>query len=438
MRLRAVLGASLLAAFAAVPVFFAGSSAATPAPTFQVLTDFAVPAGGAEVVVFGPNPRYVAVSAAGPDKVAIIDLQDPSSPVQACELDVSQWGEPTSVAFHPSGGYVLAVVKADPNPGTAVAFRVPDCAVVWTRTIGVGPDSVVFTRTGIAVIAIEDEETEVSNPYACPAGNVRPGYIQLLDTRTGRRLAVSNVGIDLSGVPGVNCPADPQPEAIVISPNGRFAYVTLQENNAVATIDIAAKKMVAAKSLGTTSHRADTTNNGIADVTNAAFVGRREPDGIAISKDGRFLFTADEGDTSRVAGPPEEFSGGRTMSVIRAATLEVVTDTGAQIEDRAAIEFNNGNPAALPQGRARNRGPEPEGVTTFIYGKSEYAAVALERSNAVIIFDITNPLSPTAVAWVNTGDRPETLAYSPARRLLVTANEVGASITVICVGGNCN
>lgn len=437
MRLRAMLGASLLAALAAVPALFAGSSAATPAPTFQVLTNYPVPAGGAEVVVFGPNPRYVAVSAAGPDKVAIVDLQDPSSPVQACELDVSAWGEPTSVAFHPSGGYVLAVVKDDPNPGTAVAFRVPDCALLWTKSIGVGPDSVVFTRTRIAVIAIEDEETEVSNPYACPAGNVRPGYIQLLDTRPGRKLAISNVGIDLTSVPGANCPNDPQPEAIAVSPDGRYAYVTLQENNAIATIDVVGRRMVAAKALGVTQHRADTTNNATADVTNAAFLGRREPDGIAISKDGRFLFTADEGDTSRLNGPPEEFSGGRTMSVIRAANLNVVADTGAQIEDRAAVEFNKGNTGALPQGRARNRGPEPEGVTTFVYGKSEYAAVALERSNALIVFDVTNPLNPTAVAWIDVDERPETVAYSPARRLLVSANEVGASLSIICVGGGC-
>jgi DNA-binding beta-propeller fold protein YncE len=438
LRLRAILGASLLAAFAAVPAFFAGSSSAVPAPTFTVLANYAVPAGGAEVVVFGPNPRYVAVSAAGPDKVAIVDLKDPSGPSQACELDVSSWGEPTSVAFHPSGGYVLAVVKDDPNPGTAVAFRVPDCSVVWTKSIGIGPDSVVFNRSGIAVIAIEDEELEVTNPYACPAGNVRPGYVQLLDTRPGKRLLLSNVGIDLTNVAGANCPNDPQPEAIAVSANGRYAYVTLQENNAVATIDIARKQMVAARSLGVTAHRADTTNNATADVTDANFRGRREPDGIALSRDGRYLFTADEGDTSRQDSfSPPEFSGGRTMSVVRVSDLAVVTDTGAQIEDRAAIEFNNGNTAALPQNRARNRGPEPEGVTTFAYGKSDYAVVALERSNALMVFDVTNTLAPTAVAWINVGDRPETVAYSPVRRLLISGNEVGASISVICVGGNC-
>jgi hypothetical protein len=240
---------------------------------------------------------------------------------------------------------------------------------------------------------------------------------------------------------------------VAVSGDSQLAYVTLQENNALATIDLRTATVASVISLGATTHLADVVN-GDGSLVDDPFTGRRESDGIALSHDGRWLFTADEGDTARPTGSATVFSGGRTMTVLSAARFEpgrgrsdasvtppaIVADTGAQIEIAAAA---NG---VLDQTRARNRGPEPEGITTFTVGGKEIAAVTLERSNAVILFDVSDPRRPTTIGFAPTGVSPEGVIYVASRRLLITTNEgvpdasppVPASITVICarVGGS--
>jgi hypothetical protein len=136
------------------------------------------------------------------------------------------------------------------------------------------------------------------------------------------------------------------------------------------------------------------------------------------------------------------FDSGRGRPDASIVPPAVVTDTGAQIELAAAAH------GALDQTRARNRGPEPEGITTFTVGGKEIAAVTLERSHAVLLFDVSNPVRPTTLALLRTGAAPEGVLYVPSRRLLITTNEgipdvtppIPASITVICVrvgGADC-
>ena len=414
---------------------------ATAQTAFQVIGTFPSPAGDAEIVSPTPDGRYLLVTAGPQRNVAIVDIDNPAAPVQRCVVSTAAIGEPTSVAAHTSGAYGVAVIKNDPNPGTMLAFTVPTCAVLWQLPIGIGPDSVVITPDGSrAVVTIEDEESEVGDPSACPVTNVRPGRVDIvllpqLSPRGAGVPTLQSVSLDLTGISGVNCPNDPQPEYVAVSPDSRLAYVTLQENNALATIDLYGATTLSIIALGVTDHLADTTNDGVANVT-GPFTGRREPDGVAVSPDGQWIFTADEGDTSRTG---TVFSGGRTMTVLRAPSLlaqrggspvvapVIVTDTGAQIELLAAA--NN----ALPQSRARNRGPEPEGVTVFPAGASTIAAVTLERSNGVAYFDVTNPTAPQAFGFVPTGVGPEGIAFIPSRGLLVTANEVEGSLTLICV-----
>jgi hypothetical protein len=286
--------------------------------------------------------------------------------------------------------------------------------------------------------------------------------VDLIDLRGRGAGRVTSVPISLAGIAGVSCPSDPQPEFIAISPDSQVAFVTLQENNALATIDLRAGRVASVIPLGTTTHLADVVDDGTVAIDDL-FTGRRESDGIAISHDGRWLFTADEGDTANIASA---FSGGRTMSVLSATRFRgrpghdwddpddrwddqrgrpgphdpsiraprIIADTGAQIERIAAA---NG---ALPSDRADNRGPEPEGITFFRVGPRELVAVTLERSSGLVIFDVSNPRQPTAVTFLPTGANPEGVIYVQSRRLLISTNEVGASITIICArlgGGGC-
>lgn len=418
-------GASVLAGVTVAPA----GEAAEPV-TFEHISDWNLPGGAAEIVAATWDGRTLAVSGAEADEVAVVDISDVLNPAGRCTVDTSAYGEPTSVALHPWIGAGLIVAKDDPNPGTLIAFRLSNCDVLWTMETGIGPDSVIIDRFGrYAAIAIEDEETEYESPYECLPENVRPGSVQLVRLNLSLlgvgQASMRTVPIDLSGVAGVNCPGDPQPEGMAFS--GNFLYVVLQENNAIINVDVQRGRVTSARALGTTTHLADVVDDDV-DGVDDAFTGRREPDQIAAHPFGTYLFTADEGDTDNTAG---ELSGGRTMSVVHAATLEVVADTGALVEQTADA---NGE---LNSSRQDNRGPEPEGITAFRVGKASrvqaFAAVTLERYDAVIIFDVTRPTSPVVAGYVFTGDRPEGIVHLPMRGLLVTANEDDGSLSFICV-----
>jgi len=465
--MRRGVGALILAVFLVTPTA-CRPTAAPPEPStadaplaFSMVTTRTV-AAGAEVGAATTDGRYLAATGIG--KVTVFDLSDPATLPEVCTFAPTGGGEPTSVAIVPDGHLALAAVKRDPEPGVVAAFDVATCAPLWDAAVGVGPDAIVVTPDGRqALVAVEAEESPIEQPAtaACPTEakepNGVPGRVDLLDLRPadGGAPTVRPIAIDLPGVEGTNCQDDPQPEGLAVSGDGRFGYVTLQENNALATIDLQTATVVSVIPLGTTSHPADVRNGDGAEVHDP-FTGRREPDGIALSQDGRWLFTADEGDTARPTGGSTVFSGGRTMTILSAARSEsgrgisdapvtppaIVADTGAEIEVAAAA---NG---ALDQTRARNRGPEPEGIATFAVGGKEIAALTLERSNAVILFDVSDPRRPTTLGFLPTGAAPEAVIYVPSRRLLISTNEgvpdasppTAASITVICVrvaGSDC-
>jgi hypothetical protein len=62
--------------------------------------------------------------------------------------------------------------------------------------------------------------------------------------------------------------------------------------------------------------------------------------------------------------------------------------------------------------------------------------VGLERANAVMIFDVTNPRKPQFKQWLDTGAGPEGVLFVSARNspnrksLLIVSNEVDGTIKV--------
>ncbi len=416
-----LLGALTLAAL----TLLQPARATAPVAQFTAVNTISVPAG-AEIVAATGDGQFLAV--AGDTSVTLLDFSEAPAATEICNLDLTGFGANiTSVAFA-SSTVGLAAVKDDPNPGTLVAYSVPGCEVLWDLELGIGPDSVVVSPNGkYAAVAIEDEESEIGevSTVACdPGTNERPGRVDVVQLTGPGAPAVTHVEIELVGVPGVFCQDDPQPEGIAISSNSRQAFVTLQENNALAIIDLKAGATTGVVSLGLTTHLADLTDGGHPAVITELMTGRRESDGIAYL--GGYLFTADEGDTDDTEGI---WSGGRTLSVFDPSGT-LVTDTGSAIE-----ELVNTNPDAWNDmaGRANNRGPEPEGITAFTRNGLSYAVVLLERANAVAVFDVTDPSQPHALQLVQTGDGPEGVVYLKGQGMLVTANEVARSLTVIAV-----
>lgn len=211
-----------------------------------------------------------------------------------------------------------------------------------------------------------------------------------------------------------NTPRYLEPELAAFSKNGKTAFVVMQENNGVAVIDAVKGTFVDYIGLGITTHAADKTEDGIIDFSET-LVALREPDGIAMTPDGRYFVTADEGDTDPKASKTDDgfpTSGGRTVSVYDAATGALLGDTGNQI-DEATDDIDQ-----YPDGRSDSKGSEPENLVTFRYRGVQYAAVGLERADTVALVSLADPANPTVVkvAAVNPGAKvggqaPEGIGY---------------------------
>lgn len=250
-----------------VPVFVAvacalscaaGSVAAADSPPpislKAIATYDAGGAGSAEIVGYHAPTHRVFVVNAQTATVDILDISNALQPVKLGTINTAAFGLPNSVAV---GGNLIAVaIEASPrtNPGR-VAFYTPSGELVVAVHVGALPDMVTFTPDGRYVLVANEGE-----PGGYGVGQVDPeGSVSIIPVPGGanqvRKLRDSDVrtagfarfngdeeylrsqGIRIYG-PGATAAQDFEPEYITVSPDSRRAYVTLQENNAIAEIDI--------------------------------------------------------------------------------------------------------------------------------------------------------------------------------------------------------
>lgn len=316
------------------------------------------------------------------------------------------------------------------------------------------------------------------------------------DSFNGQEDALRAQGVRIFA--GKSVSMDVEPEYIAISPDGTKAMVTLQEANAVALLDIATATFTKIVPLGLkdwTGLQLDVSDRdgaggtaAIKLITDSHLFGMYMPDAIASYQAGgkTYYVMANEGDdrddfltpdeTIRVGSSaydldnalfPNEAAlkdqaalgrhtvsnapglrgdidgdgdidqiltyGGRSFSIVDDQGKQVF-DSGDALERIIVEKF----PALFDDTRSDNKGPEPEGVVIGKVGDRTYAFVGLERSNATLAFDITDPANVSyAGAAQRTGDlAPEGLLFIPAAQspngkdLLVSSNEASNNITV--------
>ena len=220
-----------------------------------------------------------------------------------------------------------------------------------------------------------------------------------------------------------------EPEYIALSPDAKRAYVTLQETNEVAEVDVENGRVLGYFNMGVSEHGADRQSDGWIQFDESV-KALREPDGIALTPDGRYFLTADEGDTDTEAEEGEEplQSGGRTMSVFDAKTGDFVADTGNQLDE---ITFAH---SVYPDRRSNKKGAEPEGVVAFEMEGQAWAVVGLERADALVLISLANPKQPKVVALGKIpGDEsraPEGLAHFEriGEHYVLSANEMNGTV----------
>lgn len=431
----------LVALAAAVPFFaFAhGPDDRRPVPRLVPVGAYSTGLGaeGAEIITIRALDGLAALTnIAG--SVDLIDLSDPSVPalVQRIPVDTTA-GTPNSVALHPEKDYLLVVTGRPGSEGRILAYGL-DGTLLASAPAGIQPDSIAIGPGGrYAVVANEAEGVAVGNDGG-------PGSLTLIDldgfSARRPRLRVRQIALpaatgiqgfstgrtdDAARLPVDNSPGTLEPESIAFNPSGEYAYVTLQENSGVVRLELETGR-IRYFGLGETTHAADlSTADGIY-LPVSTLTAFREPDGIAVDPTGRYLFTADEGDTRNAAGGSGP-RGGRTVSVFDARKGTFLGDTGSQLDDWAALA------GSYPDARSNRGGTEPEVLDVASYRGRTLVAVGLERANSLALIDVTDPSKPTVIDIEKVGAAPEGVKFF--RRgdglYVATANEADGTVSVL-------
>ena len=237
---------------------------------------------GAEIATYDSDGQLLYVVSGG-TTLQVIDLSDPTSPQEVFSLDIAQFGVPiegaNSVAY--KNNLLAIAIAADPitDPGV-VALVDLDAATeisaaggsilgaVKTFTVGSLPDMLTFSPDGSKVLVANEAEAVVAVADDGTVTVTDPeGSVSIIDVSGDfNTLSQSNVATadfsgfngkeaDLRGAgvrifPDATTAQDLEPEYIAVSPDGTKAFVTLQENNAIAIVDIASATIEAIQPLG--------------------------------------------------------------------------------------------------------------------------------------------------------------------------------------------
>ena len=424
---------------------------------------------GAEIAAYDPATKRIFSINAGLSRVDVLDISNPASPQLATMVALG--GRPNSIAIH-DGVIAVAVENVTKTAPGFVKFFDTNGTLLSTVTVGALPDMLIFTPNGRWLLVANEGEP---NSYG-QIDSVDPeGSVSIIDMKAGAgnltqadvRTATFNDSIPKTNAssirkygPGASLAQDLEPEYIAVSHNSKTAWVTLQENNAIAILDIKAGVFTRLVGLGFKYHNqtgkgldASDRDGGI-NIAKWPVFGMYQPDAIDSYRVGgvTYLVMANEGDTRDFTGFSEEVRvsaltldptvfpnaailkedanlgrltvtnatgdtdgdgdfdqivvpGGRSFS-IRTADGKLVFDSGDDFEQITAaqvpLSFNSNGTSSSFDTRSDNKGPEPEGV---VLGKAfgrTYAFIGLERTAGVMVYDVSNPSKPKFLQYVNT------------------------------------
>lgn len=446
-------------------------------------------AGAAEISAYDPATKRLFVvrneEKNDINTIVVLDLSNPSKPVNVKEFSTNG-GKVNSVSV--SNGKLAAAIEGldKTQPGRVDVYNTNDYTLIKSVALNAAmPDMVTFSPDGKLILAAN--EGEPSQDYVTdPEGSVSVISVD-------NNYAVTNVGFEgLAGQeadlrskgfrrfgPNASFAQDIEPEYVTVSSDSKTAWVTLQENNAIAKIDLTSKTVTNIFPLGFKDYNTDANGSNFSDKDNgsttlakAPVKGMYQPDAIAVmlSNGVPHLFTANEGDVrewdafeehERIKDldlDPAAFPDAAALKAEAALGRLNVTrtlgdangdglyealysfgarsfsvwngNTGAQIFDsKNELDVKAKEAGIYDDARSDDKSIEPEGITLGTVGNKTIAFVGMERVDAVALYDVTNSAAPVFMKLLKCGDAPEGVLFvkaedSPTKKsLLIVSSE---------------
>lgn len=427
--------------------------------------------GIAEIVAYDPISQRLFTMSTALDQLDIINFSDPSNPTTVSTIDLKSYGKGTTSVAVKNGVVAVNVtgINNEQENGSVIFFDT-DGTYLNKVTVGALPDMVTFTPNGHYVLTAN--EGQPNDDYSIdPEGsisiiNIQGGIANLtqnnVTTLNFTSFNSSEATLLSQGVRKTKSTStlsqDLEPEYITVSADSKKAWMSLQENNAIAEIDLETMTITAIRALGTKNYNVDfngfdaSDNNSGVVISNWPVKGFYMPDGIANYTVGSttYIITANEGDEKEYAALVERTTvgavtldpiafpngdilkqshnlgrfrisnlqgdtdidgdydelyavGARSFSIWNASTGALIYDSGSEFEriteddPLMATIFNADNGNNNLKNRSRAKGPEPEGVTIAKIGNKIFAFITLERTGGIMVYDITDPNNVTFV-----------------------------------------
>jgi hypothetical protein len=287
--------------------------------------------GGAEITAYDAKSFRMFVTNGATNQIDIVDIKNPKKPVLFGRINLAKSGVVGIQSVAVKDGIVAIAAVMSTNKAEAGRVFLADVngklvpSALTGIAVGSLPDSIHFSPNGQYVItANEGEPTSYCLTNGTLPTTTDPnGSISIIDiskkklTATTldfsafniRKDALTYTGARVFG-PNATVAQDLEPEFITISNDSNYAWVTLQENNAIATIDLTTKTIIAVNGLGFKNFSnfniggidASDKDNAI-NITSRNVYGMYQPDGIAQMTIGEttYLITANEGDAREYA-----------------------------------------------------------------------------------------------------------------------------------------
>lgn len=218
--------------------------------------------GGSEIPAYDAATQRLFVTNGANGVIDVLDISDPTNPTKLFDLSVVDEvpeGGITSIAV--GGGLVGVTVEIEGETGKVVFFPTDaaDGEVAATAVVDVGylPDMLIFTPDETKVLVANegeplDDGTDFQGSisiitvegFTVEEASFEPfdGREDELRARGVRIFTTDTVSYDL------------EPEGIAISPDGTTAFAALQENNAIAVVDIATSTVLEILPMGYKDH----------------------------------------------------------------------------------------------------------------------------------------------------------------------------------------